>query len=356
MTIKELLKLLVSKVDLIAAIHDVIAYAYGKFKINAAAIEALDASLAAVAKSGAASDVSISDITGFTPASANVQAAIAELFSKINAADITVEQTAENLAAGILSQTVIKKNGTAIATINIPKDFVNNILGLVTITEGTDENAGKFFDGVTEVGAADGVTSAGVYLKSKQTPKAGSAEDTFKYADVSGLIEYVTSGSQAGDMVFVTIDPVTHKVTATITDGTITKAKLVQALQDEITSASKILEVANIKGLTNAQCEALRAGDIVVKIDNTGKNAYKVSYKGSAGLCLTYADCENVETVAYNKTNEDWAWDSTDVTPISTALQPSDFATIGATEASAIVAAAIAEVEAEDEEQQSGGE
>ena len=198
MTIKELLKLLVSKVDLTAAIHDVIAYAYGKFKINAAAIEALDASLAAVAKSGAASDVSISDITGFTPASANVQAAIAELFSKINAADITVEQTAENLAAGILSQTVIKKNGTAIATINIPKDFVNNILGLVTITEGTEENAGKFFDGVTEVGAADGVTSAGVYLKSKQTPKAGSAEDTFKYADVSGLIEYVIDPVRSG--------------------------------------------------------------------------------------------------------------------------------------------------------------
>lgn len=356
MTIKELLKLLVSKVDLTAAIHDVIAYAYGKFKINAAAIEALDASLAAVAKSGAASDVSISDITGFTPASANVQAAIAELFSKINAADITVEQTAENLAAGILSQTVIKKNGTAIATINIPKDFVNNILGLVTITEGTDENAGKFFDGVTEVGAADGVTSAGVYLKSKQTPKAGSAEDTFKYADVSGLIEYVTSGSQAGDMVFISIDSVTHKVTATITDGTITKAKLVQSLQDEITSASKILEVANIQGLTTAQCEALRAGDIVVKSDATGKQTYKVAFKGTASLNLTYADYENVVTVAYEKSNEAWAFVSTNTTSISSALQPSDFATIGATEASAIVAAAIAEVEAEDEEQQSGGE
>lgn len=356
MTIKELLKLLVSKVDLTAAIHDVIAYAYGKFKINAAAIEALDASLAAVAKSGAASDVSISDITGFTPASANVQAAIAELFSKINAADITVEQTAENLAAGILSQTVIKKNGTAIATINIPKDFVNNILGLVTITEGTDENAGKFFDGVTEVGAADGVNSAGVYLKSKQTPKAGSAEDTFKYADVSGLIEYVTSGSQAGDMVFISIDPVTHKVTATITDGTITKAKLVQSLQDEITSASKILEVANIQGLTTAQCEALRAGDIVVKSDATGKQTYKVASKGTASLTLTYADFENVVTVAYEKSNEAWAFVSTNTTSISSALQPSDFATIGATEASAIVAAAIAEVEAEDEEQQSGGE
>ena len=356
MTIKELLKLLVSKVDLTAAIHDVIAYAYGKFKINAAAIEALDASLAAVAKSGAASDVSISDITGFTPASANVQAAIAELFSKINAADITVEQTAENLAAGILSQTVIKKNGTAIATINIPKDFVNNILGLVTITEGTDENAGKFFDGVTEVGAADGVTSAGVYLKSKQTPKAGSAEDTFKYADVSGLIEYVTSGSQAGDMVFISIDSVTHKVTATITDGTITKAKLVQSLQDEITSASKILEVANIQGLTTAQCEALRAGDIVVKSDATGKQTYKVASKGTASLTLTYADFENVVTVAYEKSNEAWAFVSTNTTSISSALQPSDFATIGATEASAIVAAAIAEVEAEDEEQQSGGE
>ena len=50
---------------------------------------------------------------------------------------------------------------------------------------------------------------------------------------VGSLIEYVTSGSATGDMVFITVDETTHKVTATITDGTITLAKLA----DEVKTA-----------------------------------------------------------------------------------------------------------------------
>ena len=54
---------------------------------------------------------------------------------------------------------------------------------------------------------------------------------------VGSLIEYVTSGSATGDMVFITVDETTHKVTATITDGTITAAKLSTALQTAIGKA-----------------------------------------------------------------------------------------------------------------------
>lgn len=78
------------------------------------------------------------------------------------------------------------------------------------------------------------------------------------------------------------------------------------------------IEVSDIKGLTDNQCELLRPGDIVVKKTGTDKHSYRVSYKGPTGLCLTYADCENVETVAYEKGEDGWAWDSTDITPIST--------------------------------------
>ena len=77
------------------------------------------------------------------------------------------------------------------------------------------------------------------------------------------------------------------------------------------------IQVSDIKALTDDQCELLRCGDIVNKVDETGKHSYRVSYKGATGLCLTYADCENVETVAYEKGDDGWAWDSTDVTPIS---------------------------------------
>lgn len=54
---------------------------------------------------------------------------------------------------------------------------------------------------------------------------------------VASLIEYVTSGSQAGDMVVITVDETTHKVTASITDGTITAAKLTTELQTAIGKA-----------------------------------------------------------------------------------------------------------------------
>lgn len=75
--------------------------------------------------------------------------------------------------------------------------------------------------------------------------------------------------------------------------------------------------VTDMKSLTGEQLESLEAGDKVIKNDSTGKHAYTVSYKGDGGLCLTYADCENVETVAYEKTGGTWAYDSTDVTHIA---------------------------------------
>lgn len=53
---------------------------------------------------------------------------------------------------------------------------------------------------------------------------------------VGSLIEYVTSGSQTGDMVVITVDD-DHKVTATITDGTITLAKLATDVQTKVNKA-----------------------------------------------------------------------------------------------------------------------
>ena len=77
------------------------------------------------------------------------------------------------------------------------------------------------------------------------------------------------------------------------------------------------ITVSDIKGLTASQLESLECGDIVIKEDSSGKHAYTVSYKGTGGLCLTYTDCENVETVAYEKSGDTWSWDSTDVTHIA---------------------------------------
>lgn len=77
------------------------------------------------------------------------------------------------------------------------------------------------------------------------------------------------------------------------------------------------VEVENITTLTDAQLEALQPGNIVTKNDQTGKHTYFVTYKGAEGLCLTYVDCDNVETVAYTKTLSGWEYDDTTVTHIS---------------------------------------
>lgn len=111
----------------------------------------------------------------------------------------------------------LMKDGVASgAAINIPKDMVVQSGSVVTLD--------------AEGAAAAGLTNAGTYIK---LVLANATSDTL-YIDVGGLIEYVTSGSAAGDMVVISIDETTHKVTATITDGTITKAKLTAELQQEI--------------------------------------------------------------------------------------------------------------------------
>lgn len=293
-----------------------------------AAIAASIVSEVASAKSyadGLVSAIAAGDVafTSSNLQSDNVGDALEELFTAVGSAqsNSAVSISTQTTTTGMLRSYTFSQGGSTIGTIDIPKDYVNNIIGIVS---------------------QDGSGNSGIFLK-VNTAATGADTPVYEYVDVSGLVEYVTSGSQQGDMIFVTVDPTTHQVTATITDGTVTKAKLVQSLQNEITSASKILEVSNIKGLTNAQCEALRAGDIVVKVDGTGKHAYKVSFKTTTGLCMTYADCENVETVAYEKSGDNWAWDSTDVTGISTALQDADFEWATDSEINTAWAAALAE-------------
>lgn len=87
------------------------------------------------------------------------------------------------------------------------------------------------------------------------------------------------------------------------------------ALKD---STPTIIKVTDITALTGDQLDALRCGDVVVKKTGTMEHRYHVSYKDetNGGLCLTYVDCENVETVAYEKREGVWTYDSTDITNI----------------------------------------
>lgn len=107
------------------------------------------------------------------------------------------------------------------AAINIPKDMVVKTGSVETNPEGK---------------------AAGTYLV---LVLANATEDKI-YIPVDSLIEYVTSGSSAEDMVVVSVDQITHKVTATITNGTITKEKLHADVQTALNKANSAIQTADL--------------------------------------------------------------------------------------------------------------
>lgn len=118
----------------------------------------------------------------------------------------------------------LMKNGVQAGTsINIPKDMVVESGSVVNDPEGQP---------------------AGTYIK---LVLQNVAEPL--YINVASLIEYVTSGSQTGDMIVVSIDD-EHKVTATITDGTVGIEKLTTETQTKINKAHSHENADVLAGIT----------------------------------------------------------------------------------------------------------
>lgn len=142
--------------------------------------------------------------------------------------------------AGMSASYQLTKDGTGIgAVIDIPKDMMVKSGSVQTYETGS---------------LPAGVTEAGTYI----VLVLNDAAETKLYINVGNLIEYVTSGSANGDMVFINIDPQTHKVTATITDGTVTEAKLHADVKAKLAKA-----VSAVQSVT----ESTENGKILV--DNT---------------------------------------------------------------------------------------
>ena len=96
--------------------------------------------------------------------------------------------------------------------------------------------------------------TAGTYL----VLTLANATNDKVYINVGNLIEYVTSGSGANDMVKIAVSA-DHKVTASITDGSITKAKLATAVQDSLNKADSAIQQA---GLTSALASYAKTDDV----------------------------------------------------------------------------------------------
>ena len=172
-------------------------------------------------------------------------------------------------AASYKLQKYVGGTGTAVdvgATIDIPKDMV--VESGQIVTKGAP-------------GPDDPWPYAGTFI---ELTLANASEDKL-YIDVAGLIEYVTSGSQVGDMVVIAIDS-QHKVTATITDGTITKAKLASGVQASLDAADSAVQ-SIAEGATNGTI-AVDGTDVAVhglgSAAYTAATAYDVSGAAAAVL------------------------------------------------------------------------
>lgn len=145
----------------------------------------------------------------------------------------------ETAAAGDIATYHLTKDGVneGIA-INIPKDLV--------VASGSVETfvAGKLPEGVAE---------AGTYI---QLNLANSAKPL--YINVGTLIEYVTGGSGENDAIQINVSSDTHKVTASVKDGSITIGMLAA-------------DVVASLGKANSAVQAVAAGDTngTIKVDGT---------------------------------------------------------------------------------------
>lgn len=142
---------------------------------------------------------------------------------KVTIPEVTIPEYSlkklDTATTGMSASYQLTKDGTGIgAVIDIPKDMMVKSGSVQTYETGS---------------LPAGVTEAGTYIVLVLNDTA----ETKLYINVGNLIEYVTSGSANGDMVFINIDPQTHKVTATITDGTVTEAKLHADVKAKLTKA-----------------------------------------------------------------------------------------------------------------------
>ena len=202
-----------------------------------------------------------------------------------------VESTPEGYAkAYTITQTASGLN----ATINIPKDMV--------VQSGTVETK-------SEEGAWGAV---GTYL----VLTLANATSDKVYINVGTLIEYVTSGSQVGDQIQIAVSG-DHKVTATLSDGSVTKAQLKDDVQATLGKADTALQKADIVSGTNNGTISVGGADVAVK--GLGSAAYTESdaydTKGSASTAEANAK-SHAQSLIDALSNTDAAVDKQFVTAV----------------------------------------
>lgn len=168
-----------------------------------------------------------------------------------------------------------------------------------------DENSGDYAavyhltkDG-TNIGAAinipkDMMVKSGSVVGNEIVLILNDESSTEIKIPVDSLIEYVTSGSSAGDMVVITVDETTHKVTATITDGTITAAKLSTDVQNAIGKAHEHANEAELKLIATG--DKSKWDQAVTDVDEIKNDYLKSSDKTALETAISDGDADTLDS------------------------------------------------------------
>ena len=152
--------------------------------------------------------------------------------------DYTVQVTESSPEGYAKAYTITQASTGLNTTINIPKDMV--------VQSGTVETDPE-------------EQEPGTYLV---LTLANATSDKI-YINVGSLIEYVTSGSEEGDQIFITISP-DHKVTATLATGSVTKEQLVSTVQTTLNKADSALQSGDIATGSANGTIAVKGSDVTV--------------------------------------------------------------------------------------------
>ena len=176
----------------------------------------------------------------------NAQTAVDALGTKVGTIPTTSKAT--SVVGYVDEQVKAVKDAEVDYTVTVTPSTVEGIAKRYTIAQastGLNVNIDIPSDMVVKSGTVETNPAgqpAGTYL----VLTLANATNDKVYIDVGSLIEYVTSGSKVGDMVVVDVSA-DHKVTATITDGTVTKAKLATAVQTSLDLADSALQAAALE-------------------------------------------------------------------------------------------------------------
>lgn len=262
--------------------------------------DAKDTAIAAAKKAGTDAQSAVDALSkkvGSIPESSKATTVVGYVDEKIGVipaqTDYTVIVTPSTVE-GLAKRYTVHQEATGLdVNIDIPTDMVVKSGAVVTNPAGQ---------------------TAGTYL----VLTLANATNDKVYIDVGNLIEYVTSGSGATDMVKIAVSA-DHKVTASITDGSITKAKLTTAVQGSLDKADSAIQQA---GLTTALEPYAKTADVAkgYVAKETGKRLMTDAEGTKLEGIETGAQVNKIESIKVGGTALEIAEKAVNISQISTDL------------------------------------